>query len=195
MPGGVEMTVKDALTMSLQATKKTQTECAELMKWTVSKMNRKLNGGKFWADEFLKLMDVLGLDVQLVDRETGKIIKPMHQGAGPRVRQMVNGITYDTYQADALSNSFYADGVNKYTDDQAKELYMDREGRYFFAEYATYQERGRITPIDPETAARFIKKYGTEIYKVPGMGPDDDFEEDPTNGTAADLEPVEFEAS
>ena len=81
---------------------------------------------------------------------------------------MVDRIIYDTASSDAIANNFYADGENEYTDGKALELYMDKEGRYFFAEYSSWEGvKDRITPVNAEAAASFIEKYGTEIDKAP----------------------------
>ena len=81
---------------------------------------------------------------------------------------MVDRVTYDTAASNAISNNFYADGVNEYTDGKAMELYIDKEGRYFFAEYSNWEGgKDRISPVSAAEAAAFIEKYGTELDKKP----------------------------
>ena len=119
-------------------------------------------------DDFLDLLDAAGIEVTFTVRETAAPMKFRIEGAGPRVRGMVNKVTYDTEAADALSNNFYADGENMYTYGKAIELYIDGEGRYFFAEYFNAEGvRNRITPTTAEDAAAFIERYGTDLHKAP----------------------------
>ena len=78
----------------------------------------------------------------------------------------VDKVFYDTGAADALSNSFYEDGVSEYKDGEACELYVDKKGRYFMAEYHE-DGKDRIRSVSPSVAAAFIEKYGTKIEKGP----------------------------
>ena len=81
---------------------------------------------------------------------------------------MVNSVIYDTANADAISNNFYADGVNEYIDGQAMELYNGNDGQYFFAQYSNYEGvKDRIIPVSDKDAAAFIEKYGTELHRKP----------------------------
>ena len=48
------------------------------------------------------------------------------------------------------------------------ELYVDDEGRYFFAEYTNWEGvKDRITPVSARDAAVFIDKYGTDLPPWP----------------------------
>ena len=165
--GGEMMTSKDLLAASLKATGKSQAEGARLMGCTPQWLSARLVRNSLRADEFLNLLDKLGVDVTLTIRETGQPVKERIKGAGRRVRKMVNRVIYDTGVCNALSNNFWKDGVNEYTDGRAMELYIDSEGRYFFAEYTMDGAGDRITPASAEEAATFIAKYGTEIQKAP----------------------------
>lgn len=166
--GGVSMTSKEALSAALKATGKTQAEAAIGIGWAPQQLSARLVRNSMRADEFLALMNAIGVDVNLTVRDTGEQIKAHIAGAGRRVRAMVNRVIYDTEAADALANNFYADGVNEYTDGKAMELYIDREGRYFFAEYTNWEgAKDRITPVTADDAAAFIQKYGTELHRKP----------------------------
>ena len=104
----------------------------------------------------------MGIDVEFRVRETGKVIKIRVPGMGQRVRCMVDKVIYDTAASDALANNFYADGVNMFTDGKAMELYVDKEGRYFFAEYSDWVGvKDRITPVSASVAAAFIAAVGS----------------------------------
>ena len=81
---------------------------------------------------------------------------------------MVNSIVYDTANADAISNNFYADGINEYNDGQAMELYVGNNGGYFFAQYSDFEGvKDRIIPVTDKDAATFIEKYGTDLHRKP----------------------------
>ncbi len=162
------MTSKEVIAAALKATGHTQAEAAAKMGWVGQQLSARLMRNSMRADELLKFMDVLGIDVTFTVRETGEILKAHIAGAGRRVRGMVNKVIYDTESADALANNFYADGVNEYTDGKAMELYVDKEGRYFFAEYTSWEgAKDRITPVSSKDAAAFIEKYGTDLHKGP----------------------------
>lgn len=171
--GGVAMTSKEALAAALKGTGKTQAEAAVKIGWVPQQLSARLARGSLRADEFLELMDAIGVDVVLKVRDSGEILKAHIPGAGRRVRGMVNRVIYDTASADALANNFFADGVNEFQDGRAVELYVDREGRYFFAEYTNWEgAKDRITPVTANDAAAFIERYGTEIHKAPKTDPD-----------------------
>ena len=162
------MTSKEVIAAALKATGHTQAEAAAKMGRVGQQLSARLMRNSMRADELLKFMDVLGIDVTFTVRETGEILKAHIAGAGRRVRGMVNKVIYDTESADALANNFYADGVNEYMDGKAMELYVDKEGRYFFAEYTSWEgAKDRITPVSSNDAAAFIEKYGTDLHKGP----------------------------
>lgn len=166
--GGAVVTAKEAILAALKETGKTQVDATASIGWLPQKLSGKFLRNTLRADEFLELLDAIGVDVILQVRETGRIVKARIAGAGRRVRKMVNGVIYDTAESDALANNFYADGVNEYSDGRAIELYLDREGRYFFAEYTNIEGvKDRIIPVSGEDAAEFITKYGTKIHKGP----------------------------
>lgn len=168
MDGGEKMTSKELLAAALRDTGKTQAEAAAKIGWVPQQLSARLTRNSLRADELLDLLEGLGIELTMTVKETGKVIRSHIQGAGRRVKAMVDRVTYDTASSDALANNFYADGVNEYTDGKALELYIDREGRYFFAEYSSWEGvKDRITPVTPETAAAFIEKYGTELDKAP----------------------------
>lgn len=168
MDGGEKMTSKELLAAALRDTGKTQAEAAAKVGWVPQQLSARLTRNSLRADELLDLLEGIGIELTMTVKETGKIVRSHIQGVGRRVKAMVDRVTYDTASSDALANNFYADGVNEYTDGKALELYIDREGRYFFAEYSSWDGvKDRITPVTPETAAAFIEKYGTELDKAP----------------------------
>ena len=166
--GGGKMNSKDVISAALKEVGINQADGAKSINWSPQQLSSKIVHGTLRADDFLRLMDAIGVDVEFKVRDSGKIIKTRIPGAGRRVRCMVNKVIYDTAISDALANSFYSDGVNEYSDGRARELYIDKEGRYFFAEYSTWEgQKDRIVPAGSNEAAAFIEKYGTQIFKAP----------------------------
>ena len=160
------MSCKEYLEAVFDRLHTTQKDAAEATGRNYNSLNQKLRFGTFRADDFIEFLDDLGVDMKLIVRATGEEIKPYESGYGFPVRKMVDGVKYNTEKSYALSNTYYQDGENEYTDGKAVELYIDTDGRYFFAE--RYSDgSAKIIPVDGTIAAPFIEKYGTEIYKKP----------------------------
>ena len=131
-------------------------------------LSDKMKRGTLRAETLFKIMDIIGVEVKFYKKSTGKEIREYIRGDGRPVKAYVDSKLYNTKTSDALANNFYSDGKNKYNDGRARELYIDREGNYFFAEY--FEEEGKkdkINPISAYDAAEFISIYGTTIYKEP----------------------------
>lgn len=166
--GGEGMNAKDMLLAALRETKTTQAEAATKVGWMPQQLSQRIVRNSIRADDFLSLLEAIGIEVTLTVRDTGNPVRVYVKGAGRRVKAMVDRVTYDTAASNAISNNFYADGVNEYTDGKAMELYIDKEGRYFFAEYSNWEGgKDRIGPVSAAEAAAFIEKYGTELDKKP----------------------------
>lgn len=160
------MTAKDALVAALYRTGHTQESAARLIGWNGQQISQRLARNSMRADELLTLMDAIGVDVTFTVRKTGEVLREHTTGHGRLVHGTVDKVFYDTGAADALSNSFYEDGVSEYKDGEACELYVDKKGRYFMAEYHE-DGKDRIRSVSPSVAAAFIEKYGTKIEKGP----------------------------
>ncbi len=166
--GGAIMTVKEMLSAAYRATGTNQAVAAATIGWTAQQISQRMVRNSLRADDFLAILDNLGIELTMTVKNGGKEIKTLRAGAGRRVHKMVDNVMYDTAQSDALSNNFYADGENEYTDGKATELYKDKNNRYFFAEYVSWEGgKDSITPVTAEIAAKFIEKYGTELNKKP----------------------------
>lgn len=166
--GGDIMASKEILEAVLRDTGTSKASAAAKIGWLPQTLSNKLRMKTMRADEFLELMEALGVNVTYTLKETGSVVRVRIPGAGRKVRKMVDGIVYDTAASSALSNNFYSDGINEYTDGMARELYKDNENRFFFAEYSSLEGvKDRIIPITANDAADFIRKYGTEIDKKP----------------------------
>jgi hypothetical protein len=161
------MTAKEVVVAALARTGHTQESAAKLVGWTGGQLiSQRLQRNSMRADEFLTLMDAVGVDVTFTVRKTGEILRDHTAGHGRHLKGTADRVLYDTGAADALANSFYEDGVNEYKDGEACELYVDKRGRYFMAEYHE-DGRDRIRVVSPSVAAAFIEKYGTDIEKGP----------------------------
>lgn len=161
------MNAKDAIAAALKSVGITQKEAAAKIGLNPQQINGRITKGTLRADAFLELMDSIGVDVTFTNRATGKAIRLPVEGVGHRVRAMVDRVIYDTAEADALANNFFADGQNEYSDGMAMELYIDREsGRYFFVCYSNLEGvKDRIVPVSASDAASFIVKYGTSPHE------------------------------
>lgn len=143
-------------------------QSAAMVGWAPQQLSGRIRRNSLKASELLNMLDKLGVEIVLVYKETGQVVKSYIKGYGRPVRCMVDRVIYDTSKSNALSNNFYADGEHEYTDGKALELYVDAKGRYFFAEYSEWEgTKDRITPVTAEAAAEFIRKYGTKIDKTP----------------------------
>lgn len=166
--GGVNMPAKELIVAALKATQNTQAGIAAKVGWVPQQFSARMTRNSLRADEFLDILNAMEVEVKLIDTRTGKEIRERIPGAGRRVRRMVDQIIYDTDESSALANNFFSDGVNQYNDGRARELYINPDGRYFFAEYTeNFGEKDRINPISGSDAAEFIEKYGNAINKKP----------------------------
>ncbi len=158
------MTANEAISAAISAKKTTQAATAKLYGWSAQQLGQRIKRKTLRADEFMGIMDVLGIDVIFAVRETGEVLKAHVSGHGPRLVGMSDGVTYDTDASEAVCNSFFEDGVNEYgQDDRAQELYIDKDGRYFMAEYTRVEgEKNRVRSVPASVAAAFIEKYGNK---------------------------------
>lgn len=164
--GGGMMTAKEILTAAVKDLGITQADAAKEVGQTPQQLNGKFMRNSLRADEFLEILDAIGIDVEYTVRSTGKKVRARANGYGRRVRCMVDRVIYDTAASEAIANNFWADGENEYNDGKALELYIDRENRYFFAEYSSWEGvKDRICPVSAEDAATFIEKYGTTLFR------------------------------
>lgn len=108
----------------------------------------------------LYLLDLVGVDIEFFDADTGKKIEKHIMGYGRRIRQLIEGDYYDTAECDAVSSGLYADGENKYSDD-SRELYRAKDGRYILACYTLKPHEDRIIRISDEEAEQFIAEHGS----------------------------------
>lgn len=138
----------------------TQGKFAKMMGWTPQNFGQRLKKNSFTAEEWNQMMNMLGYEVKVVELESGVEFETRKKGHGRRIRQVINGVLYDTCKADALCSDFYCDGENEYTDGMAFELYVDSFGRFFVARYVEWDNgTDSITPINREEAKKLCQKY------------------------------------
>jgi len=148
----------------LSAQNITQRKFASMMGWTPQNFGQRLKNNTFSAEEWNKMVKLLGYEIRLVELETGIEFEARRKGHGRRVRQVVNGVLYDTYKADALCSDFYQDGVHEYTNGMAFEVYVDAFGRFFVARYVEWEGGiDSISPLHSEVAREICKQYGDEM--------------------------------
>lgn len=161
------MKAKDALAAALRETGKTQAEAAARVGWVPQQLSNRLVRNSLKADEFLEVLEGIGVEITMTVKETGKIIRLKSQRR--RVKKMVKGVIYDTAAAGVVANNFYADGVNEYDEDgYATELYIDKEDRYFFVDYHRDDPKlDEIRVMSKSSVEDFIEKYGDAKDKEP----------------------------
>ena len=155
--------MSEILADALKAKNYSKKEFAGKMGWTPQNFGQRLKKNSFTAEEWRKMAGVLGYDLRLVEVESGIEFEGRKKGHGSRVKQVINGVVYDTYKADALCNNFYQDGKNEYIDGMAFELYIDPFSRFFLVQYTEWKNGiNSITPISKKEAKIIYKKYSDE---------------------------------
>lgn len=158
--------MSEILKDALDAKGYSQREFAKKMGWTPQNFSQRLKKNSFTAEEWRNMAYNLGYEVRLVELESGIEFEGRRKGRGRRVRQVVNGVLYDTHKADMLCGDFYCDGINEYRDGMAFELYVDCFGRFFVARYTDWENGSdSITTIGKEDAYKLYRKYGDGTLK------------------------------
>ncbi len=154
------MKASDIIVDALEANGITQKELADQMGKNYKTLARWISENRLTAQRFVDIAAELGYAVVLVERNCGEELKVRVRGTGPRVRRMVNGITYDTAKADALCHSDVEDG-------RYMEVYRDQEGRYFIVHYSLWQKEAHtITPCGEEEARHLAEKYSDSLFSL-----------------------------
>ena len=144
--GGDSMTVADIVKEIIKKSDLQQAQVARLMDWTPQNLSNRLGRNTLYAEDFVKLLDVMGYKMLIVEKDTEEEVKTRKRGKAPRIQMMVNGVKYDTYKADAL-------GCLSFAENLYQELYKTDEGEYFVANVADFEGGvNSITPVTPEVA-------------------------------------------
>lgn len=151
--GGVDMTSAEICKDLIERSSLQQKDVADKMGWTQQSISNKFRRNTLTAEEFRKIVEILGFDIKIVVNDTSEEIKTRRKGVGKRLQLMVNGVKYDTYKADAICHSDENEEI-------FYELYRDIDGRYFVAQYVKWDGGvSSISPIGKEDAEKLIKKF------------------------------------
>ena len=163
------MRAKEVFAAALKALNLTQAQVARMANMPEQSIGQKINVREsIRANEFFDLLDTIGVEAVFFIKETGEVLmkEPQH---GRRLVGMSDRVIYDTNEGTLVASSFYADGENEYgPDGKAQELYIDKQGRYFTAEYFSEGPvKGRIRATPADMASAFISKFGVTNEEVP----------------------------
>lgn len=152
---------KEVFAAALKATGMTQAEVARLIGMPEQSIGQMINiRESIRADLFLQLLEVMGIETLFYRKDTGEVLMK-DISRGKRVVGMSDGVVYDTKESKIIASSFFADGENEFgPDGKAQELYIDRQGRYFVAEFSNNEgERDRVRSVPANMATAFINQY------------------------------------
>ena len=156
LTGGDEVTASEKCKKLIERSDMLQKDVAKAMGWTEASMCNKFRRNSLSAEEFMKIMDILGFEVQIISKDTQEEVRLRKTGVGPRLKMMVNGIKYDTFKSDAICH----------TDENQPcydEVYRDEEGRYFVAHYVNWEGgTNSISPISEDDAQRLFPQTTKE---------------------------------
>lgn len=150
--GGDGMTPAEIVKDLISRSSMQQKEVAEKMGWTEQAISNKFRRNSLTAEEYLQMLEILGYELKIVERDTSEEVFTRRKGVGERLKMMVKGVKYDTYKADAICHSDESEDI-------FYELYVDQEGRYFVAQYVNWEGGvNSISPIGKEDAERIREK-------------------------------------
>lgn len=154
--GSSNMDVSEMLNQAMLVKGVRKKDVAAKMGWSSQNFSNRLKNKTIDAEEFIKLASILGYEIQMVDVESKVVLKPRKESSGPRVVQIVDGISFDTEKATSLCRSpkIYGGWF---------ELFQDFATREFFT--VAYFETGESAcpaRISKENAERFYLDCGGE---------------------------------
>lgn len=127
-------------------------DVATKMGWSPQNFANRLKNESIDANEWIKLADIIGYDVQMIDKETNELMQAKR--VGKRVTQMIDGTTYDTEKAEVLCHSPKVYGG-------WFELFKDRStGKFFTVAYMESEGSACMALISEENAKQFYEDCG-----------------------------------
>lgn len=151
-----EMTAAAVLADLLEQTGTSQRKLAENLGLSPQLLNNRLKRDTFPAVDWLNAIRALGFNIKVVPKD-GAEVKVKARGSGPRVRQMVDGVVYDTDKAEAICNSKGTHG-----DQLFMKLFKDAEGQFFVVYYQLWEGgRNSISPVSEVGVRLFQREYRT----------------------------------
>lgn len=152
--GGDKVTVSEMIKAAASAKGITKKEVAAFMGWSAQNFANRLRNNTISGEEWLKIASYLGYEVKMYERDSGEELKTRKRGIGPRVRQRVNNVNYDTFKADALCHTEEEFGW-------FLELYRDSQGRLFVVHYTSWTDGvNLISPVGFEDAKKLYEQFG-----------------------------------
>lgn len=154
--GSSNMNVSEMLNQAMLVKGVRKKDVAAKMGWSSQNFSNRLKNKTIDAEELIKLASILGYEIQMVDVESKAVLKPRKESSGPRVVQIVDGISFDTEKATSLCRSPKVYGG-------WFELFQDFATREFFT--VAYFETGESAcpaRISKENAERFYLDCGGE---------------------------------
>ncbi len=154
--GSSTMDVSEMLNQAMLVKGVRKKDIAAKMGWSSQNFSNRLKNKTIDAEEWIKLAGILGYEIQMVDMESKAVLKPRKESSGPRVVQIVEGISFDTEKATSLCRSPKVYGG-------WFELFQDFATRQFFT--VAYFETGEsacLARISKENAERFYLDCGGE---------------------------------
>lgn len=154
------VTVREMLQEAIEGSGSTQAEIASQMGWSPQKFSKKMNTNQMRFEEFMQIADILGLEVTVTRKGDSGPLRYRISGRGRRIRKMVDGVIYDTAKADAVCNTFFADGQHAYSNGKAMELYRVSNGDYVLAEYDEQTAlKDRLIPVNMQLAEIIMNSF------------------------------------
>ena len=145
--------------------KLTQADIARKLGWHPNQLSQRMLRSSVRGDELLMILEACGIRMTLTVNDTNEDILLLRKGHGHRLVGFADHVRYDTDKCDAVANNFYADGEHEFDENgEARELYMDTNGTYFFAEYyADPDKRDRIRMPRNDEAEEFKAKWENRV--------------------------------
>lgn len=155
------MNASDIIRTAIRCSGTDQSGCARLLGWTRQKMSTKLLRNTITADEFLTILDVLGMELQIKPQTTdvSGTVEPKLDYSQDVLQDISQ---FDPAKASVINTTFYLDGQNKYTNGKAEELnvmYDPKTGelKFYIITYFEQKRKRAITrAVSREEADAFI---------------------------------------
>ena len=112
----------------------------------------------FIADEMLLVLENLDMEVKYISRRTNMEIKVTENPSQLSKQGSSHGMWFNTNSSVLLADTYYLDGVNKYNNGEAEELFIDKNGVYFIA-LCKKDGTCKLEYRSPREALAFIEKY------------------------------------
>mgnify|MGYP004463616771 CR=1 FL=1 len=146
---GDRMNVSELIRTASLASKTSHKKIAAKMGWSEALFSNRLRRESFSADELYKIMDILGYDLKITEKD-GNEVKPKKPHVGQRVQQFIDGYVFDTEKGDAICCTPKMAGFSF-------ELLKDLPtGKYYIAIYCDFGEQnGFINPVTEDEAIEF----------------------------------------